>query len=155
MAALIKVKGVISDKELKKAFSIRLRVFVREQGVPREVELDADDKRAIHFLARIRGRVVGTARLVIKRRQAKIGRMAVLKKYRGRGVGKELLERTIGLARKKRAKVIFLHAQAPVIGFYEKRGFSCVGRVFAEAGIPHRKMVLIQKDQSLGRSRHM
>ncbi len=146
MAALIEVKEVISDKELKKAFSIRLRVFVREQGVPREVELDADDKRATHFLARIRGRVVGTARLVIRRRQAKIGRMAVLKRYRGRGIGKELLERTVRLARERRAKVIFLHAQAPVISFYEKRGFSCVRRVFMEAGIPHRKMVLIQKD---------
>ena len=152
MAALIKVKKVISNKELNNAFSIRFRVFVREQGVPREIELDEDDERATHFVAYIHGKMVGTARLVIKRRWAKIGRMAVLKRYRGKGVGKELLTRSVGLARKKGAKGIFLHAQAPVVGFYEKRGFRCLGRVFVEAGIPHRKMVLIQRNPHLERS---
>ena len=152
VATLIKVKNVISDKELNKAFSIRSRVFVREQGVPREIELDKDDERATHLVAYIHGKMVGTARLVIRRRQAKIGRMAVLKRYRGKGVGKELLTRSVGLARKKGAKGIFLHAQAAVVGFYEKRGFHCVGRVFVEAGIPHRKMVLIQRNPHLERS---
>lgn len=140
-AALTRVEEVVSAKELKRAFSIRLRVFVREQGVPQEIELDEDDQRASHLLARIRGRAVGTARLVIKNRRAKIGRMAVLKGYRGKGAGKALLKRAIESARKKKVKAIYLHAQIPVIGFYEKMGFHCVGRLFMEAGIPHRKMV--------------
>lgn len=147
MASLTKVKKIVSREELKTAFSIRLRVFVREQGVPKEIELDEDDKKATHFLADVHGKAVGTARLVVQRGQAKIGRMAVLKSYRGRGVGKELLTRAVGLARKNGAKVIFLHAQVPVIGFYEKMGFHCVGRVFVEAGIPHRKMVLIHEEK--------
>ncbi|MGH7771245.1 MAG: GNAT family N-acetyltransferase [Candidatus Binatia bacterium] len=145
MASLTKVRRIISHEELKKAFAIRLRVFVEEQGVPKEIELDEDDKKATHFLADVHGKAVGTARLVVQRGQAKIGRMAVLKSYRGRGVGKELLTRAVGLARKNGAKVIFLHAQVPVISFYKKMGFRCVGPVFVEGGIPHRKMVLMQE----------
>ena len=152
-AALTRVEEVVSAKELKRAFAIRLRVFVREQGVPQEIELDRDDRRASHFLATLRGRAVGTARLVTKNRRAKIGRMAVLKSYRGNGVGKALLKRAIESARKKKVKMIYLHAQVPVIGFYEKMGFHCVGRLFMEAGIPHRKMVFSHPGQEYGRDR--
>jgi predicted GNAT family N-acyltransferase len=136
------VKRVGTEDQLERALSIRLRVFVREQGVPREIELDSDDESATHFLAYRDGRAVGTARVVIKKGAAKIGRMAVLKTHRGRGVGKQLLKHTIDWAGKNRATTIFLHAQVPVIGFYEGMGFRAVGRVFNEAGIPHRKMVL-------------
>ena len=90
---MIRIEEVVSAKELKRAFSIRLRVFVRGQGVPQEIEIDRDDRRASHFLATIRGRAVGTARLVVRNGRAKIGRMAVLKSYRGKGVGKALLKR--------------------------------------------------------------
>jgi predicted GNAT family N-acyltransferase len=139
---MTQVQRVVSEKELKRAYSIRIRVFVREQGVPKEIELDRDDRKATHLLARIQGKPVGTARLVIKNGRAKVGRMAVLKSYRGKGVGKALLKRAIASARQSGAKMIYLHAQVPVIGFYEKMGFRCVGRVFKEAGIPHRKMAL-------------
>lgn len=141
---MTRVQEVVSEKELKRVFSIRLRVFVHEQGGPEEIELDKDDQRATHLLARVQGRAVGTARFVIKNGRAKIGRMAVLKSHRGRGVGKALLRRAIELARKGDAKMIYLHAQIPVIGFYELMGFYCVGPVFMEAGIPHRKMVFVR-----------
>jgi len=144
VASHIKVKKLNHPKELQEAFSIRLRVFVAEQGVPREIELDTDDKKATHFLAYVANRAVGTTRLVFKRGEAKIGRMAVLKRYRGRGVGKVLLIRAVRWARKSGARTIFLNAQVPVVGFYEKMGFNCVGRSFMEAGIPHRKMVLLE-----------
>jgi predicted GNAT family N-acyltransferase len=71
--------------------------------------------------------------------------MAVLKSYRRRGVGKRLLQRAITEARKLGAAKIYLHAQVPVIGFYERLGFRCVGPVFEEAAIPHRKMVYAKK----------
>ncbi len=141
MAAQVRVRRA-GREELERAYSIRLRVFVREQGVRREIELDGDDRSATHLVAELGGQIVGTARLVIKRDQAKIGRMAVLRRYRGKGVGKELLKRAVALAKRRGAKGIFLHAQVPVIPFYEKMGFHCVGRVFLEAGIPHRKMVV-------------
>jgi predicted GNAT family N-acyltransferase len=137
----IHVRTVSSKSELKRAFAIRLRVFVREQGVPQEIELDRDDALAVHFLAGDSGKAVGTARLVMRRNNAKIGRMAVLKSYRRKGVGTKLLRRAVQTARRSGAKKIYLHAQVPVIGFYENLNFRCVGPVFDEAGIPHRKMI--------------
>ena len=121
-----------------------MRVFVKEQGVPAEIELDRDDGRAIHLLALVGEKAIGTARIVLRHGNAKIGRMAVLKSYRRRGVGKQLLKRAIATAKQRGAGKIYLHAQVPVIGFYEKMGFRGSGSVFDEAGIPHRKMILRQ-----------
>ena len=95
MTSTIRVRQVSSAKELKTVYAIRMRVFVKEQGVPEEIELDRDDKRAIHFLASIAGKAVATARVVMRHGNAKIGRMAVLKSYRGRGIGTRLLKRAI------------------------------------------------------------
>jgi predicted GNAT family N-acyltransferase len=141
----LRVKRLSSSKEMEKAFAIRMRVFVREQGVPEEIEMDRDDERAIHFLAFDSGKAVGTARLVIHQRSAKIGRMAVLKNCRRKGIGTKLLRRAIVTARRRGAQKIYLHAQVPVIGFYEAMAFRCVGPVFKEAGIRHRKMVLTEQ----------
>jgi predicted GNAT family N-acyltransferase len=135
------VRRIVSKEDLRRAFAIRLRVFVREQGVPEAIELDRDDRKAFHFLASVDDKAVGTARLVLRNGKAKIGRMAVLKSYRGKGVGKALLKRAVEAARKRRAKLIYLNAQVAVVAFYEKMGFRCAGRVFMEAGIPHRKMI--------------
>ena len=138
----LKIKRVSSQSELVQAFTIRIQVFVREQGVPAAIELDADDQRAIHFLAAVSGKAVGTARVVMKHGNAKIGRMAVLKSYRRKGVGAALLKGAILAAKSLHARRIYLHAQVAVIGFYQRMGFRAVGRVFDEAGIAHRKMVL-------------
>ena len=147
MHTTVRVRRVSSKKELEKAFDIRVRVFVREQGVPEEIELDRDDRRAIHFLASAAGKAVGTARVVMRHGSAKIGRMAVLKSYRRRGVGTELLKRAIATAKRQHTQRIYLHAQVPVIGFYETMGFRCIGPVFAEAGIPHRRMVFVAENK--------
>lgn len=137
-----RIKRVSSPAELKQAFAIRTRVFVREQRVPVEIELDRDDAKAIHFLALASNRAVGTARLVLGPGGAKIGRMAVLKTQRGKGVGTKLLARAIAWARKRGASQIYLHAQVSAIGFYEAMGFHAAGRRFYEAGISHQKMLL-------------
>ncbi len=138
----VKIKRVSSQLELVQALTIRIRVFVQEQRVPAEIELDTDDQRAIHFLAIKSGKAVGTARVVMRHGDAKIGRMAVLEAYRRKGVGAALLKRTIAAARRLHARRIYLHAQLAVTGFYERMGFRAVGRVFDEAGIAHRKMIL-------------
>ena len=145
MKTAIHVKRISSKDELKHAFGIRMHVFVREQGVPEEIELDREDERAFHFLAVAAGKPIGTARVVLHRGSAKVGRMAVLKTYRRRRVGATLLKRAVRFAKTRGARTIFLHAQVPVIRFYEKAGFRCVGPVFDEAGIPHRKMMLRTK----------
>ncbi len=138
---MIQVRQISSDEAKAKAFAIRMRVFVKEQGVPAEIELDRDDRNAIHFLASVSGRPVGTARIVMRRGNAKIGRMAVLKSHRRKGVGAKLLKRALATAKKLGVRKIYLHAQVAVIGFYQKLGFRSVGPVFDEAGIAHRQMV--------------
>ena len=139
------IKRVSSQADLVQVFSIRIRVFVREQRVPAEIELDQDDQQAIHFLAIKAGKAVGTARVVMSRDGAKIGRMAVLKSYRRRGIGAALLKRAILLSKRSRVRRIYLHAQVAVIGFYRRMGFRAVGGVFDEAGIAHQKMLFESK----------
>lgn len=146
----VNIKRVSSQRELVQALSIRIRVFVKEQRVPAEIELDRDDQLALHFLARVAGRPVGTARVVVRHGRAKIGRMAVLKSCRRKDVGSELLKRAVATARRLGARQIYLHAQVTVIGFYERFGFQTVGQVFDEAGIPHRKMILAQSFRDQG-----
>jgi predicted GNAT family N-acyltransferase len=142
MKLTVRIKSVSAKEDLRKAFAIRRRVFINEQEVPEEIELDRDDARALHLIAFTAGKAVGTARLVLRYSVAKIGRMAVLKSYRGKGIGKKLLKRAIIAARSRGARKIYLHAQLPVIGFYEGLGFRPIGPVFKEANIPHRKMIL-------------
>jgi len=148
----VAVKRISAKRELSQAYAIRIRVFVKEQGVPRAIELDDDDQRAIHFLATIGTKAVGTARLVWHGRGAKIGRMAVLKSYRRRGVGTKLLNRAIGAARRLQADRIYLHAQVAVSGFYQRMNFRAVGSVFDEAGIAHRKMIWRGKQLAAAKS---
>jgi predicted GNAT family N-acyltransferase len=141
MKPTVQIRRVSSDRQMAQAFAIRLRVFVKEQGVPEDIELDRDDRRAIHFLAVAPAQTLGTARLVKHGHSAKIGRMAVLKSYRRKGIGKKLLMHAIAMAERLGVRKIYLHAQVPVVGFYEKLGFRAVGPVFEEAAILHRKMV--------------
>jgi predicted GNAT family N-acyltransferase len=149
------VKTVSTEKERKAAYAIRLRVFVDEQRVPREIELDRDDAHARHFLAVDSGMAVGTARVVLRRGSAKIGRMAVLKRHRRKGIGARLLKRAVRMARQSGANRVYLHAQVAVIEFYERFGFRCVGPVFDEAGIPHRKMILDNHSARRTRERNL
>ena|SRR5581483_109382 len=123
---------------------IRLReaVFVMEQGIPVGIELDDDDSGALHVIARRGREVVGTARLVLKGKTGKIGRMAVRKGLRRRGIGTALIEFIKKMSVEMELKELLLHAQEEAIPFYERLGFSAFGERFSEAGIPHRKMRL-------------
>ncbi len=119
---------------------VREQVFMREQGVPEELEWDGEDAQAIHVIARNDdGEVIGTGRLL---RNGHIGRMAVLADWRGRGVGSALLSALLEEARRLGLKQVFLHAQLQAIGFYARHGFKTHGNVFPDAGIPHRSMRL-------------
>jgi predicted GNAT family N-acyltransferase len=117
---------------------VRYAVFVEEQGVPRELEQDANDAAALHLLAiDARGRPVATARMLP---DGHIGRMAVLPDWRGRGIGGRLLQMLVGNARDAGLPAVFLHAQTRAIPFYERFGFRPEGDEFLDAGIPHRLM---------------
>ena len=117
------------------AAAIRRAVFVDEQRVPLELELDEWDARSRHALARdARGRAVGTGRLLP---DGHIGRMAVLAAARASGVGSALLRALIDEARRSGHATVELSAQTHARAFYERHGFAAYGPVYDDAGIPH------------------
>jgi predicted GNAT family N-acyltransferase len=114
---------------------IRETVFVAEQGVPSEIELDDWDERSEHAIAYDRaGRPVGTGRLLP---DGHIGRMAVRSESRGSGIGARLLEALIERARARGMRRVALNAQTHAAPFYARFGFAVAGQAFMEAGIPH------------------
>jgi predicted GNAT family N-acyltransferase len=117
--------------------TIRYKVFVEEQQVPLEMELDELDPAAEHFLVRYDGKLVATGRIT---RDGQIGRMAVLRAFRNQGVGSQLLKAMINFARGNGFKRLQLHAQVRAIPFYTRHGFHVSGETFMEAGIAHRHM---------------
>jgi predicted GNAT family N-acyltransferase len=120
--------------------SIRSRVFTAEQGVPEHLEWDGKDAQAVHLIAETTsGVAIGTARLLPGGR---LGRMAVLRAYRGQGVGSALLREALRVARQHGLDSLTLHAQVQVMPFYQRFGFEVVGNCFKEAGIPHQAMRL-------------
>lgn len=130
-------KVVLGDWETSKAdaMAIRYEVFVREQHVPLEIELDSEDAHSMHAVAYDeRGAAVGTGRLL---RDAHIGRMAVRASHRGLGVGSVLLRALIEQACKRHYPQVVLSAQIHARAFYEAHGFIAEGDIYIEAGIEH------------------
>lgn len=126
---------------MARAYAIRRRVFIEEQNVPEEIELDADDALAFHALATIGKDAIGCGRMLDHGDgEVKIGRMAVVPEFRGTGVGRDILRFLMESARARGFRKAILHAQVVAQGFYAKEGFTPLGDVFDEAGIAHRKM---------------
>ena len=119
------------------AAPIRLVVFVEEQGVPAELEMDEMDAKCIHALAFEDALAVGTGRLLP---DGHIGRMAVLKEFRGKGAGGALLAKLMEAAKSRGDREVVLSAQVHAVAFYQAYGFELFGEVYEEAGIPHRDM---------------
>ena len=120
--------------------ALRREVFIEEQHVPEELEWDDGDERAYHVLATsLEGRTIGTGRLKL---DGQIGRMAVARDWRRRGVGAAILQTLVDLARKEGCSLVRLHAQTHALDFYARQGFVAVGGEFEEAGIAHRAMEL-------------
>lgn len=124
--------------ELAQCYAIRVAVFVEEQAVPLELEMDEYDDVAIHFLMRdTEGTPLATARLLDKYGLAKIGRVAVLKDARGLGLGLTLMQFVVDEARRRGFIEAVLDSQTYAIPFYERLGFIAEGDEFDDAGISH------------------
>lgn len=121
-----------------KLYAVRRSVFIEEQNVPEALEWDDMDERSYHVLAFDgEGAPIGTGRLLL---DGHIGRMAVLKAWRRRGVGRAILRALLDLAQKEGHETVRLNAQTHALAFYRKHGFRVVGSEFMEAGIAHRTM---------------
>src|SRR2546423_158703 len=135
--AMLRIELLPWDKARALALPIRFSVFVEEQGVPREMEVDQADAYSIHAVAFDDTEPVGTGRLLP---DGHIGRMAVLKAWRGRGIGGQLLHRLMDRARERGDRQIVLSAQVHASAFYRAHGFMEEGPEYLEAGIRHRDM---------------
>lgn len=126
---------------MDRAYAIRRTVFIEEQNVPEEIEMDSDDAHAFHALATLDGKAIGCGRMLEHgASEVKIGRMAVLREFRKTGVGAHILRFLVDRARTRGFRKAILHAQLTAEGFYLKEGFIPAGGVFDEAGIAHRRM---------------
>jgi predicted GNAT family N-acyltransferase len=121
------------------AIAVRERVFVDEQGVPAEEELDGRDEQALHLVsvAPDGGGVIATLRLLFDGDAVKIGRVAVDRPWRRRGIAARMIELAVEEGRARGARRARLSSQVDVVGLYEGAGFAVESDVFVEAGIPH------------------
>ena len=122
---------------------LRRSVFIEEQGVSEADELDKYDGTALHLLARLDGVAVGTARLLVKGDVGKIGRVCVLASARGKGIGAALIRAAVDRFRDMPGLAnVRLGAQTHALEFYTRLGFTPMGEVYQDAGIPHQDMEL-------------
>ena len=117
--------------------AIRYEVFVEEQNVPEELEIDGLDNEAKHVLAFVNEVPIGTGRILS---DGHIGRVAVLEKHRGLGIGKLIMKELVKCAQDMNLEKVWLSSQWHAHSFYLDLGFVCVGEVYEEAGINHIKM---------------
>ncbi len=134
---MVRIELMPWEQARAKASRIRFAVFVVEQGVPLEIELDEHDAKCIHALAFDSGTAVGTGRLLP---DGHLGRMAVLREFRGRGVGSAILAKLIEAAAQRGDREVLLSAQVHALEFYRAHGFSAEGEVYQDAGIAHQTM---------------
>lgn len=126
------------EREREAMRAIRTPVFIQEQQVPQQIEWDEMDPLCVHALAvDTDGTPIGTGRMAP---DGKIGRMAVLEDWRGKGVGAAILDFLIACAQERGIKDCRLHAQCHAMDFYLQHGFEADGEEFMEAGIPHMRM---------------
>ncbi len=135
------IKFAQSARELQDARALRLQVFVEEQGVPRDLELDNLDAKAQHAVALENGVVVGTGRLILGTPgHGIVGRMAVAQPLRRQGIGGRVLSFLEEQAQDQGVRRMTLHAQSYVKEFYARHGYQEEGEPFMEAGILHVQM---------------
>lgn len=128
------------DKLEQDAKFIRKQVFIIEQNIPEEEEWDDQDMISDHFVVYDQDQPIATARLL---QNNSVGRVAVLKTYRGQGIGRMIMLEIIRQAHQQDRTFLQLSSQVHAISFYEKLGFSIQGDVYDECGIPHIKMQLV------------
>ncbi len=136
---MVRVELMSWEQAQPVAGPLRFAIFVGEQNVPSGIELDDMDAKCMHAVAYdVDNKAIGTGRLLP---DGHIGRMAVVKEWRRRGIGAEIMAALMAEARKRGHKQVALSAQLQAAEFYRELGFVAEGKVYPEAGILHQKMV--------------
>ena len=135
----LNIKFADNRLELETCLSIREKVFVKEQNIPVDIEMDDNNVDSVSICAIMNKKYVGTARYRVTSYGFKLERFAVLKEFRNQGIGKALVQFMFDNLNESR--IIYLHAQEAVVDFYLSLGFKKINDRFFEAGIPHWKMV--------------
>ena len=138
----LKIEIVKWTDEYASLSMIREKVFIEEQKVDPQLEWDGLDDSAIHFLALRAKKAVGCARALVIENHMQLGRMAVLKEYRGEGIGRALIEKAMTSAKLNQLMAIDISAQCHAIDFYQKFGFEVMSDIYIDAEIAHRDMKL-------------
>lgn len=137
----VNVKIVNTPKDLDHAYSVRYKVFVDEQKVPADEEIDQYEDSATHFVLYDGEQPVGAGRVREVDALLKVERICVLPTYRGKGSGKMIMEKVEEIAKEKDIKMLKLNAQTHAEEFYKKLGYETVSDIFMDAGIPHVTMI--------------
>lgn len=136
---MMECKIIQGDKDpmIQDAYYIRDCVFTQEQGFPAEIDIDEYDAVAAHCLLYKDDKIIGTARLIPQETRGKIGRVAILKEFRGLGLGLVVMEALIAEAQRLHYDSLNLSSQVYAVPFYQKLGFEVVGDAYLEDGEPH------------------
>jgi predicted GNAT family N-acyltransferase len=134
----VSIRWAAGAEDVCGAVAVREQVFCREQGVARSDELDGLDDHAEHLVAlQPGGHVIGTLRLLLDGSGVKVGRVAVEREWRGRGIASRMLEVALERARERGCREARLAAQLVATGLYERAGFTVESEPFEQAGIVH------------------
>lgn len=137
------VQILLNSSAYNDVLDIRKKVFVEEQKIPLDLEIDETESEAIYFLTYADGIPAATGRLREYGKYIKFERIATLKEWRGKGVGRNLMEAMLDYAKKNFGdKVPYMHSQESAVAFYERLGWRKSGAPFMEADIPHQAMTI-------------
>jgi putative N-acetyltransferase (TIGR04045 family) len=139
VSSQVDIRWARDEAERAGALGVRREVFCREQGVPLEEEVDGLDGDALHLVALTDcdGRVVGTLRLLFAAGGAKVGRVAVEREWRRRGIAAAMLQAAVEAAGERGCHEARLAAQTNAVALYEQAGFAVCSEPFEQAGIEH------------------
>lgn len=136
----MEVKVVSNEQELQDAYSVRKQVFITEQNVPAEIEIDEHETEAAHFVLYQNGNTIGAGRFRVIDNIGKVERICVLKEYRSNGCGQVIMNKIEEYAFQNGITTLKLNAQTHAIPFYSRLGYTIVSEEFLDAGIPHKTM---------------
>jgi predicted GNAT family N-acyltransferase len=137
----VSVKVVENEKELEDAFSVRRTVFIDEQNVPAEEEIDQHEDESVHFVSYQKGVPIAAGRFRVVDGYGKVERICVLKEARKTGAGKAIMNEIEAYALEKGIDKLKLNAQTHAIPFYAGLGYEVASEEFLDAGIPHKTMI--------------